>query len=101
MSETAPFPSSDSLSEQTSNLRVPPHSVEAEQAVIGGLLLDNRAWETIADKLIDEDFTVMIIGYYFQQFVSWNRAMSHSMRLHYLNVWRETVSLINPAVCCI
>jgi replicative DNA helicase len=42
--------------EQTSNLRVPPHSVEAEQAVIGGLLLDNRAWEQIADKLVEEDF---------------------------------------------
>ena len=37
-------------------MRVPPHSVEAEQAVIGGLLLDNRAWENIADKLVDEDF---------------------------------------------
>jgi len=57
MSETAVFPGSDSmLDEQTSGLRVPPHSVEAEQAVIGGLLLDNRAWETIADKLVDEDF---------------------------------------------
>lgn len=53
MSETAAFPSSDS---QTSNLRVPPHSAEAEQAVIGGLLLDNRAWENIADKLVEEDF---------------------------------------------
>ena len=41
---------------QTSNLRVPPHSIEAEQAVIGGLLLDNRAWEKIADKLVDDDF---------------------------------------------
>ena len=57
MSETAVFPSSDQLSEeQTSGLRVPPHSIEAEQAVIGGLLLDNRAWEQIADKLVDEDF---------------------------------------------
>ncbi len=57
MSETAPFPTSDPMSDgQTSNLRVPPHSVEAEQAVIGGLLLDNRAWENIADKLVDEDF---------------------------------------------
>ncbi len=57
MSETAPFPSSDPMSdEQSSNLRVPPHSVEAEQAVIGGLLLDNRAWENIADKLVEEDF---------------------------------------------
>jgi replicative DNA helicase len=57
MSETAPFPTPDGLSDgQTSSLRVPPHSIEAEQAVIGGLLLDNRAWEQIADKLVDEDF---------------------------------------------
>ena len=58
MSETVDFSMSDFLSadNQTSNLRVPPHSMEAEQAVIGGLLLDNRAWETIADKLSDEDF---------------------------------------------
>ena len=57
MSETAPFPAIDSMpDDHTSSLRVPPHSVEAEQAVIGGLLLDNRAWETIADKLVDGDF---------------------------------------------
>ena len=57
MSETAVFPASDQFSgEQASGLRVPPHSIEAEQAVIGGLLLDNRAWEQIADKLVDEDF---------------------------------------------
>jgi len=30
-------------------LRVPPHSVEAEQSVLGGLLLDNSAWDRIAD----------------------------------------------------
>jgi len=57
MSETAAFSMSDLMSDgATSNLRVPPHSIEAEQAVIGGLLLDNRAWEQIADKLVDEDF---------------------------------------------
>ncbi|NOQ70008.1 MAG: replicative DNA helicase [Gammaproteobacteria bacterium] len=57
MSETAPFPNSDPMSDgQGNNLRVPPHSIEAEQAVIGGLLLDNRAWENIADKLVDDDF---------------------------------------------
>lgn len=57
MSETAVFPTPDQHSdEQASGLRVPPHSIEAEQAVIGGLLLDNRAWEQIADKLVDEDF---------------------------------------------
>lgn len=37
-------------------IRVPPHSVEAEQAVLGGLMLDNRAWDAIADRLSAEDF---------------------------------------------
>ena len=37
-------------------LRVPPHSVEAEQAVLGGLLLDNTTWDSIADRLRAEDF---------------------------------------------
>ncbi|NLO80013.1 MAG: replicative DNA helicase [Xanthomonadaceae bacterium] len=40
----------------TEALRVPPHSVEAEQAVLGGLMLDNRAWEQVADILSEEDF---------------------------------------------
>ena len=31
-------------------IRVPPHSIEAEQAVLGGLMLDNRAWDAIADR---------------------------------------------------
>ncbi|WP_410961485.1 DnaB-like helicase N-terminal domain-containing protein, partial [Salmonella sp. SAL4457] len=35
---------------------VPPHSIEAEQAVLGGLMLDNRAWDTIADRLVAGDF---------------------------------------------
>ena len=30
-------------------LRVPPHSVDAEQAVLGGVLIDNGAWDRIAD----------------------------------------------------
>ena len=38
----------------TDHLRVPPHSVEAEQAVLGGLLLDNAAWDTVADRLSAE-----------------------------------------------
>lgn len=40
----------------TEALRVPPHSLEAEQSVIGGLMLDNRAWERIADRVGEEDF---------------------------------------------
>lgn len=37
-------------------LRVPPHSAEAEQAVIGGLLLDDEAWDKVSDVLSEEDF---------------------------------------------
>jgi replicative DNA helicase len=37
-------------------LRVPPHSVEAEQSLLGGLLLDNHAWEKIADIVSVDDF---------------------------------------------
>jgi replicative DNA helicase len=36
--------------------RVPPHSIDAEQAVLGGLMLDERAWDRIADKLEEGDF---------------------------------------------
>ncbi len=38
------------------SLHVPPHSVEAEQAVLGALMLDNAAWDTVADLLSAEDF---------------------------------------------
>lgn len=36
--------------------RVPPQSVEAEQSVLGGLLLDNGAWDKIGDVISAEDF---------------------------------------------
>src|SRR5690554_4800033 len=41
---------------ETAALKVPPHSVEAEQSVLGGLVLDNNAWERISDQLIERDF---------------------------------------------
>jgi replicative DNA helicase len=37
-------------------LRVPPHSIEAESSVLGGLLLDNGAWDKVGDLLKDADF---------------------------------------------
>lgn len=41
---------------ETAALKIPPHSIEAEQAVLGGLMLDNSAWERISDKLVESDF---------------------------------------------
>ena len=42
--------------DEVSKLRIPPHSVEAEQSVLGGLLLDNSAWDRAGDLLTDSDF---------------------------------------------
>jgi len=42
--------------EEVARLRVPPHSTEAEQSVLGGLLLDNLAWDKCSDLLSDGDF---------------------------------------------
>ena len=41
---------------QVDSLRIPPNSIEAEQSVLGGLLLDNSAWDKIADFVSPEDF---------------------------------------------
>ncbi len=38
------------------NLRTPPYSMEAEQAVLGGLILDNSAWDQVADRVNEDDF---------------------------------------------
>ncbi|MCF6236877.1 MAG: replicative DNA helicase [Gammaproteobacteria bacterium] len=40
----------------TEALKVPPHSIEAEQSVLGGLMLENSRWDQVADLLIDQDF---------------------------------------------
>lgn len=45
-----------SADQQVANLRVPPHSIEAESSVLGGLLLDNAAWDRVGDLLVDGDF---------------------------------------------
>ena len=37
-------------------IKLPPHSVEAEQSVLGGLLLNNTAWDRIADFISESDF---------------------------------------------
>ena len=41
---------------QVAQLRIPPHSIEAESSVLGGLLLDNAAWDRVSDLLTDADF---------------------------------------------
>jgi len=51
-----PEPNASLRDEDIARLRVPPNSNEAEQSVLGGLLLDNLAWDRAADLLTDSDF---------------------------------------------
>jgi len=48
--------SGSSADRQIAQLRIPPHSIEAESSVLGGLLLDNTAWERVGDLLKHDDF---------------------------------------------
>jgi replicative DNA helicase len=43
-------------SNKLDDLKIPPHSIEAEQSVLGGLLLDNSAWEGVSELLTERDF---------------------------------------------
>jgi replicative DNA helicase len=49
-------PSDYPADQQIAQLRIPPHSVEAESSVLGGLLLDNSAWDRVGDMVKDSDF---------------------------------------------
>ena len=40
----------------TDGLRLPPHSIEAEQSLLGGLMLDSAAWDQVGDRVSAEDF---------------------------------------------
>ncbi len=37
-------------------LKMPPHSLEAEQSVLGGLMLDNERWDNVAERVVANDF---------------------------------------------
>lgn len=40
----------------TDMVKIPPHSIDAEQSVLGGLMLDNRSWDLIIDRVRESDF---------------------------------------------
>ena len=42
--------------DQIDKLKLPPHSVEAEQSLLGGLLIDNEALDKVADVMSEIDF---------------------------------------------
>ncbi|MBF0264755.1 MAG: replicative DNA helicase [Gammaproteobacteria bacterium] len=44
------------MDQQIENFKVPPHSIDAEQSILGGLLLSNDAWDNIVDIIAEHDF---------------------------------------------
>ncbi|MFT7141143.1 MAG: replicative DNA helicase, partial [Sulfitobacter sp.] len=46
----------DNDDNQTATLKIPPHSIEAERSVLGGLMLDDQAWDRVAGIVTAEDF---------------------------------------------
>ncbi|QSX33168.1 replicative DNA helicase [Shewanella avicenniae] len=57
MPQPAAFSSRDKRKDaQTEALKLPPHSIEAEQSVLGGLMLDAEAWDKVAELVVREDF---------------------------------------------
>jgi len=46
----------DRYDSELAALKLPPHSVEAEQSVLGGLMLENTAWDRVADLINEQDF---------------------------------------------
>ena len=64
-----------SVDPQLVSLRIPPHSVEAEQSVLGGLLLDNTAFDRVADLLTE----------------------AHFYRSEHRRIWKHIVKLIEHA----
>ena len=55
LDEQGSLPSA-SEDQEVAKLRTPPHSIEAESSVLGGLLLDNNAWDRVGDLLKEGDF---------------------------------------------
>lgn len=46
----------DYLLSDVAQLRIPPHSLESESSVLGGLMMDNRAWDNVGNMLVHSDF---------------------------------------------
>ena len=44
------------IEEQSTSYKTPPHSIETEQSVLGGLMLDNHSWDKVADLINGDDF---------------------------------------------
>ena len=89
-------PASGTGDDEVARLRVPPHSVEAEQSVLGGLLIDNSAWDRAGDLLTETDF------YRFEHkqiFAALGKLINAGKPADVVTVFEELTSLGKAADC--
>ncbi|WP_343189058.1 replicative DNA helicase [Buchnera aphidicola (Chaitoregma tattakana)] len=41
---------------KNNSINILPHSIEAEQSILGGLMLNNKKWEVVSEIILEEDF---------------------------------------------
>ena len=68
--------SSQSNDRQTAQVNIPPHSIEAEQAVLGGIMLNNAHWENVIEHVIADDFYTAAHRLIFQEMETLTRQSS-------------------------
>ncbi|MDB6096676.1 MAG: dnaB [Francisellaceae bacterium] len=56
MSQAQNFQQNARAQNYSSSLKIPPYSLDAEQAVLGGVMLDKQAWDIVAERLQENDF---------------------------------------------
>jgi replicative DNA helicase len=56
MASHPPLSGYEDQDRELAHVRLPPHSIEAEQSVLGGLILHNGVWEEVGDLLAPDDF---------------------------------------------
>ena len=56
MSENKPISKERSKDKQVEQIAITPHSIEAEQAVLGGIMLSNEHWDSVAERVQPSDF---------------------------------------------
>ena len=82
------------------SLKLPPHSLEAEQSVLGGLMLEETAWDRAAEIVSESDFyrrDHLVFNFFRRQAL--NRCIN--LNLVVSNVWysidRKALETINPS----
>lgn len=54
--EKKKFTNTKATDKTTDRLKIPPHFIDAERSILGGVMLDHEAWEKVSGRIVEEDF---------------------------------------------